>query len=65
MPLDADQLRIELEELLQASGFVVNHPYSRMNVLTQAIAVAVVNHIKANGKANITYGDSSGLHDII
>jgi len=64
MPMNEENLQLEIEEILNEE-FNVYEMHSRMTVLTNAVARAVVSHIKRNAKTVVEHGSSSGHHRII
>jgi hypothetical protein len=65
MALNASTLEALIIQKLNAAGIVTIGQHAKAQVMAKAIAEAVVEHIKAEAKANVTGGDSSGQWPII
>lgn len=50
MALDANKLSLLIQEFMKASGFDIDHQYSKVKPMTDAIAMAVVQHIKEDAE---------------
>lgn len=64
MATNADTLKGLILQEFENCGWDINAA-TQVDCLAQAIAEAVVQHIKDAAKANVTYGSSSGLHNVI
>lgn len=65
MAMNATALKGELISVLQTQGFATNSNHAWLEQFAQAIATAVVNHLTANAKANVTAGSSAGQWPIL
>lgn len=65
MAISAPVLEGMIVAKLEQYGIVTNGDHAKANIMAKAIAEAVVEHIKAEAKANVTSGSSSGQWPII
>lgn len=60
MAMNASTLASAIVSQLQSQGFATTNPHAWLEDFAQAVATAVVNHLTANAKANVTAGSSAG-----
>ena len=65
MAMNASSLQGLIISKLEAAGFNTTNEHAKIADLCTAVAEAVVEHIQANAKANITTGSSAGKHSIL
>jgi len=64
MPLQSTTLTDLIVSNLESAGFDVSNKHSQINVLANAIAKAVVEHIQADAKVTVGSGSSAGMYDV-
>ena len=64
MALNSSALKTLIISECNSRGFDVGNKHSRMDVLAEAIAVAVVKHITANAVVPVSGGSSSGNYKV-
>ncbi len=64
MPLSQESLKQRIIEALEERSFKQGE-HSRLTILADAIAQAVVDEIQANAKVIVSGGSSSGTYDVV
>lgn len=64
MAMSASGLADEMVSELKSQGFDVENPHAKTKEMCDALAKAVVSHLKANAQAVVAGGSSSGNHPI-
>jgi 6,7-dimethyl-8-ribityllumazine synthase len=64
MAMDAATLENIIISKVEAAGFITNGEHSFFNVLAQAVAEAVVEHISSTAEVPVTSGSSAGSYKV-
>ena len=64
MALSNSALKSEIISELQAQGFITSGEHARAEQMAEAIANAVVSHIKSSAEVAVTGGSSAGSYKV-